>query len=105
MIVIDEYGENWYKVIDSMIKKLKLDFNEMDLKFLVVLNKKENEIMGIIFEIEQKIVNLKEKMSFNDFCFVFIYEFRNDEFRKLFIKLILILLCFIFQKINMEYIY
>lgn len=56
----------------------------MNFDYLGVLNDKEMEIIIIIFEIIKGIEDLKLFLEFNDFSFVFVYKFINDEFRRLF---------------------
>lgn len=56
----------------------------MNFDYLGVLNDKEMEIIIIIFEIIKSIEDLKLFLEFNDFSFVFVYKFINDEFRRLF---------------------
>lgn len=64
----------------------------MYIEFMIVFIKKEDEIVYISFEILKNIVDLKNLIVLNDVSVVFVYIFRNVEFR----KLILILKIFIF---------
>lgn len=84
--------------------KLKFDFDKMDLKYLVVLDKQENEIICKIFNIKQRIIDLKKLLEFNDVSCVCVYKFRNFDFRIIF-KFEIFLLCFILYEINNEQIY
>lgn len=59
----------------------------MDIEFLIVFIKKEDEIVYISFEILKNIVDLKNLIVLNDVSVVFVYIFRNVEFRKLILKL------------------
>lgn len=64
----------------------------MYIEFMIVFIKKEDEIVYISFEILKNIVDLKNLIVLNDVSVVFVYIFRNVEFR----KLILILKIFLF---------
>lgn len=57
----------------------------------------EDNIEYIIFEINESICELNEILNFKDVSFVFVYEFRNVEFKRLLLKFMIILLCFIFK--------
>lgn len=54
--------------------------------------------MEVIFE-------QKKFMELYDVGFVFVYKFKNNEFRKMFLKIIVILLRFVLYQINMEKMY
>lgn len=58
-----------------------------------------------MFEIKQDIINFKKLLKFNDRCFVFIYKFRNVEFKILFCKINILLLNFVFKFLNKEKFY
>lgn len=64
----------------------------MYIEFMIVFIKKEDEIVYISFEILKNVVDLKNLIVLNDVSVVFVYIFRNVEFR----KLILILKIFLF---------
>lgn len=59
----------------------------MYIEFMIVFIKKEDEIVYISFEILKNIVDLKNLIVLNDVSVVFVYIFRNVEFRKLILKL------------------
>lgn len=54
---------------------------------MIVFIKKEDEIVYINVEILKNIVDLKNLIVLNDVSVVFVYIFRNVEFRKLILKL------------------
>lgn len=54
---------------------------------MIVFIKKEDEIVYISFEILKNIVDLKNLIVLNDVSVVFVYIFRNVEFKKLILKL------------------
>lgn len=80
--------------------KLKLDVEEREFKYLIVLNRKEKEYECSILEIIRNIFELKKLLKFNDFSFVFVYRLRNVEFRRIFFNFIIFFLRFIFQRID-----
>lgn len=54
---------------------------------MIVFIKKEDEIVYISVEILKNIVDLKNLIVLNDVSVVFVYIFRNVEFKKLILKL------------------
>lgn len=60
----------------------------MELEWLVVLDKKEDEIIFIIFEIMQIIDDLNLVLNFNEVSFLFGFKFRNFKFKELFCKML-----------------
>lgn len=54
---------------------------------MIVFIKKEDEIVYINVEILKNIVDLKNLIVLNDVSVVFVYIFRNVEFKKLILKL------------------
>lgn len=80
---IDTQGEIWHREIDAVVKILKSKINEIESYQIGVLDKQQEEINQIIFEIQQVILNLKKVLVSNDMSFVFCNKSRNTEFRNL----------------------
>lgn len=89
-----------YREIDVIIMIMKFDFEEMN--YLIFFGKYEVEIISMIFEIIKSIDGLKKLLDLKDICFVFVYKLWNIEFRKLFLKIKVILFSFISYIINRE---
>lgn len=102
ILVINRYGEDLYREIDVIIMIMKFDFEEMNFNYLIFFGKYEVEIISMIFEIIKSIGCLKKLLDLKDICFVFVYKFWNIEFRKLFLKIKVILFSFISYIINRE---
>lgn len=81
---------------------MKVDVDYMDFKYLFDFKIWEDEIISIIFNIKQKIINVKELYDLNDICCVCEYIFENVIFKFFFFKCIVFLLKFIFYQIDRE---
>lgn len=79
---ISKHGEDLHQNIDFAIEKLKSDVDEIECKYLVVLNKQIDEITRTISEITESISELNKIQNSGDVSYFFAYQSRNAEFKQ-----------------------
>lgn len=85
---LNEQGEVWHREIDTIIRNLKSDLDEMESNNLDVLNIQEDEITSTMSDIRLNIAKLKKLLNSKDNCLFFEYKSTNAKFRKLPSKII-----------------
>lgn len=102
---LDKQGEELHREIDTTLRKLKSDVEEMESKHLDILKQQEDDIKRSISEIIETIVELKELLNSSDLSLVSAYQPRNAKFRRLPPKVEVSLPCFTPKKVSKDYIY
>lgn len=97
---INKQGRDLHREVDSVIKKMKAHVDDINFKCMAYLKKREDEITGIISEIQQNISDMKKLLDSYDVCQVCAYKSKNAVFRKLPPKLTLYLPKFIPHEID-----
>ncbi|XP_061177618.1 uncharacterized protein LOC133186378 [Saccostrea echinata] len=80
---VTKHGEDWHREINTIVNKQKSEIDEMKTKHLAALNKQENEIKQITFDIKQCILDLKKILDSNDVSMASTYISKNAEFKSL----------------------
>lgn len=75
---IDKHGEDLHRNIDTIIKKLRANLDEMNSKHLAVLEKQEYEITRRVSDISQIIADLK-KIKSEEFNIISSFKSRKLE--------------------------
>lgn len=102
-MVFNKWRCDWYREIDGVISKLKIDIENIEFNYLIVFKKEEDKINNIFIEIIEKISEFKKVLDLNDVCFFLKYKFRNEEFRRLFFKFIVYFLSLFFKEIDKKF--
>ncbi|XP_022301440.2 uncharacterized protein LOC111109560 [Crassostrea virginica] len=80
---LDEQGKVLHIEIDTIIRAMKSEIDNMDAEYIADLNKQENAINHTITEIKKVILDLKSLLNTSDVCLVSKYTSKNEEFRSL----------------------
>ena len=99
---LKKQGESVHREIDTVIKKMQSDIDNMDSKHLAMIDKQEKAINHSITEIEQVILDLRKLLDNNDANLLSDYKSRNEEFRRLPVQFQVTLPVFTPQEINRE---
>lgn len=97
---INKQGHNLQREINSVIKKMKTDLDDMNYNYLADLKKREDEIARSFAEIKQNISDVKKVLDLYDVSQVCAYKSKNTVFRKLPSKLTVFLPEFISHQID-----
>ena len=101
---LNEQAEVIHNEIDTIIKDIQSEIDDMDAQHLAAIDKQEKEINKSIDEITQDIIHLQNLFNSNDFCIVTVYTSRIEEFSYP-LQLNVTLPTFISQEINKEQIH
>lgn len=99
---ISKRGDDWHKEIDAIIRRKKIEINEIEIKCLAVLHRQEYEITDMISKSTHCILDLNFILDSNDFCLALNYKSKNDKFRNFLPKFKVIFPSFTSQKIYEE---
>ncbi|XP_052692248.1 uncharacterized protein LOC128170508 [Crassostrea angulata] len=97
---INKQGRDLHREVDSVKKKMKANVDDINSKYMAYLKKREDEITGILSEIQQNISDMKKLLDSYDVCQVCAYKSKNAVFRKLPPKLTVCLPKFIPHQID-----
>ena len=98
---LTEQAEAIHNEIDTIIKDMQSEIDDMDAQHLAAIDKQEKEINKSIDEIIQDIIHLQNLLNSNDVWLVTVYTSRIKEFSYTF-QLNVTLPAFIPQEINKE---
>ncbi|XP_078331348.1 uncharacterized protein LOC144625132 [Crassostrea virginica] len=104
---LDKQGEALHTEIDTIIREMKSEIDDMDAQHIAAIDQQEIAINHTIPEITQVILDLKRLLDTSDFCLVseYIYTSRTEEFRNLPAQFQVTLPAFTPQEINREQIH
>ena len=80
---LNQQKEIWYREIDNIIFNIQSKFDEMDSRYLAILDKQELEINDKITNISRIVLDIKDLVDSNDINRVLMYKSKNEELREL----------------------
>lgn len=80
---LNQQKEIWYREIDNIIINIQSKFDEMDSRYLAILDKQELEINDKITNISRIVSDIKDLVDSNDINRVLMYKSKNEELREL----------------------